>query len=89
MKLKKMIIATMLTSAFVVGSLGSTMEVQAGCTNFTEYAADTSFCDNTDGCGFLWLQNTKKHLSYQHRFCDIDGKQYYQQRKLYVVDGCC
>lgn len=89
MRLKKMIVTTLLTTVIVAGSLGSVVEVQAACSNYTEYMKGISICDNTDGCGWFWLQDTKKHRSYQERYCSKDGKQVHEKRTVFVVDGCC
>lgn len=89
MKLKKRMVALMLATAVVLGSAGSYMQVEAKCSGYTEYARGKAFCDNTDGCGFLWLKYTKKHKSYQERYCDKNKRQVRETRALYVKDGCC
>lgn len=88
MKLKKLIIAATLVFSFMVGNMG-VMEAQAACSGYIEYATGESFCDNTDGCGFLWLKDTRKTYSYQMRYCDEDGMQVLKTRALFVKDGCC
>lgn len=89
MKAKKFIMAAMLASVFMLGSTGRVMEVEAACSGYTEYKADEAYCDNEDGCGFLWLDDTLKYKSYQERYCDLDGEQKRFERTTYIKISCC
>ena len=33
--------------------------VSASCSSWTTYYTSSSYCDSSDGCGFLWLKDTK------------------------------
>lgn len=63
--------------------------VSASCSSWTTYYTSSSYCDNSDGCGFLWLKDTKKHRAYQERYCAEGGKQVRKTRTILVKDGCC
>ena len=89
MKLKKKILGVAMMSAFVLGSLGDVAEAQAKCTNWTQMEVLDEYCDDSDGCGFLWLKDAKKFKVSQERYCDKGGKQVRETRVHYKKSGCC
>lgn len=67
-KLKK--IALVLTFACVFTLINGATVAQAAksCGNWETYSSST-YCDESDGCGFLWLQSTSKTVKNQTRVC--------------------
>lgn len=89
MKLKRKVFVFMLALTIAVSGVGTSMMAEAKCTGWTEYKAGKSYCDDSDGCGAFWLQDTKKYKSYQERYCDKNNKQKREKRTTYIRLGCC
>lgn len=83
-------LAALLMTISIMGTNGTQASAAGGCGNWELYRFDSAYCDEKDGCGFLWLKDTHKQKRYYRRNCVKPNNKLYTEVKSVVEDlGCC
>ncbi|GAA0365880.1 hypothetical protein [Bacillus horti] len=86
---KKVSILAFVFTCLMISSVVAS-SVYASCTSWETQATGPVWCDTSDGCGFLWLQDTAKVDAYQVRICSSgDGYFVIEERYVTLREGCC
>ncbi len=90
MKKSKKVLVTGLAAAMLLTNGMTTMAANGGCGVWQTYYNAASICDNSQGCGWFWLEDTNKSCEHQKRTCvKADNTSYTEYRTNYTKIGCC
>ncbi len=88
-RIMRLIVALLLTIS-IIGANGTKAMAAGGCSNWELVGLSNDYCDEDDGCGFLWLKDTHKQGKLYKRTCvDYTGNISYEFKIEMEKLGCC